>query len=283
MENKWIVQADMSILEDVSCKAAILYFLLIEYTRTDTTCFPSRETLRNRMKVKLSTIDRLKRELRAAGYITWVSRKKKGSREQQNTYSLPKYKLMDGRRVKTGPTVESKGDQPQSQNGTGNNTQYKNTHISSSTTTVKENTVGRLEEDNHGSGHLDTTVEGRNSQIFYKKDPLYKKVSIEQQTFIDKYEKVWTERNRDKDFTLKYSDIQRLGLIKDFNDATKMIPILWSLDEKYIKSSDYSITMFYKEYNDGKLNNLYIGSKQYYLDKQNGDTKKGARRLPRSI
>lgn len=62
-----------------------------------------------------------------------------------------------------------------------------------------------------------------------------------------------------------------LNLVKEIDNiplAKKLIPILWCIDDKWVQKSDKSMTIFIKEYVNGKLQSTYPNTKYYYIDKE---------------
>jgi hypothetical protein len=68
-------------------------------------------------------------------------------------------------------------------------------------------------------------------------------------------------------------DFEKVLEIANITEAMKYIPVLWSLGEidSWVRDSDHSISIFVKEYKDGKLQAHYPNTKHYYKDKQNGN------------
>ena len=93
------------------------------------------------------------------------------------------------------------------------------------------------------------------------------KPSIEILKFIEKFVDEWCDRNK-AGFYYK-NDYNKLEEI-DVEDAIKYIPVLWDLGkiDNWVNSSDYTISIFVKEFKEGKLQSLYPKTRYYYLDKQ---------------
>jgi len=75
----------------------------------------------------------------------------------------------------------------------------------------------------------------------------------EEYSFIKTFVTRWMFHNKSKYYPKDdYSEIKKL---KDLEDATKYIEILWCLDEvdKWVRNSDHTLTVFVKEYLSGKL------------------------------
>jgi len=84
--------------------------------------------------------------------------------------------------------------------------------------------------------------------------------------FINYFKDYWckmnsTDKYRKKDLALA-SEIDNIPLAK------KLIPVLWCLEDKWVQKSDKSMTIFIKEYMNGKLQAHYPNTKYYYMDKQ---------------
>lgn len=70
------------------------------------------------------------------------------------------------------------------------------------------------------------------------------------------------------------NDMYQLEKIKDFDEATKLIPVMWVLDERdeWTKNSDHTLSVFVHLLEIGKLQSLYPQTSFYYRDKQKNES-----------
>ena len=61
-----------------------------------------------------------------------------------------------------------------------------------------------------------------------------------------------------------YLEPYKVSEIDDFDQAIKMIPVLWCIEDDWVKNSDHSISVFVKEYKSGKLHSTYPNTRYYY-------------------
>ena len=68
-------------------------------------------------------------------------------------------------------------------------------------------------------------------------------------------------------------DMYQLTEINDYEEATKLIPVMWALDEvdKWTKNSDHTMSVFAHLYNIGKLQAHYPKTSFYYRNQQNNE------------
>ena len=94
-----------------------------------------------------------------------------------------------------------------------------------------------------------------------------------QKRFIQAFTEEWCLRSRTD--TYRKKDLNIVKEIEDLKLATKLIPVLWSVDEvdKWVRKSDHTLTVFVKEFNSGRLESLYPNTKWYYKDKQRAEAK----------
>ena len=87
-----------------------------------------------------------------------------------------------------------------------------------------------------------------------------------QQKFINKFIKYWCKQNGVE--TYPKNDFAKVLEI-DCAQAIKYIPVLWSLGEAdiWVGKSDYSISIFVKEYKNGRIQAFYPKTRQYHIDK----------------
>lgn len=83
--------------------------------------------------------------------------------------------------------------------------------------------------------------------------------------FIRKFTNHWKKQYR-SNYIKK--DFDKVKLIDNIKEAIKYIPTLWKLDheDKWISSSDHSISVFIKEYMSGKLQAFYPKTSESYKD-----------------
>lgn len=87
--------------------------------------------------------------------------------------------------------------------------------------------------------------------------------------FINTFTSYWCKMNS----TDKYrkNDLMKASSIDNIPLAKKLIPVLWCIEDKWVQSSDKSMTIFIKEYMNGKLQSTYPNTKYYYINKQKNE------------
>jgi hypothetical protein len=136
----WKVPVPIGLINDTSLSngAFRLYLCLMGYARQHTTCFPSRAKLAENMGVEIKTIDRLKKQLKAAHLLDWE--KSLGTNGwKKNTYMLLSYKPIQAKinplsEVKNVPREGKILSSERGQECISNNTNIKNTKIKNTTT-----------------------------------------------------------------------------------------------------------------------------------------------------
>ena len=99
------------VLEVASANAIRLYLILRRYAMNKDTCFPSRATLAEEMKVSLDTLDRAKKELIEMGAITVKGRATADGGQTSNEYTVFWYR--GGRKSKEGGAEPVRRGEPQ--------------------------------------------------------------------------------------------------------------------------------------------------------------------------
>ena len=88
------------------------------------------------------------------------------------------------------------------------------------------------------------------------------------ESFVDEFTRYWCYMNNTDVY--RKNDLHMAHLIDNYEEATKLIPVLWSLAENdhYVKYSDKSMTIFVKYFRNGRLSSLYKSTSTYYREKQ---------------
>jgi hypothetical protein len=90
------------------------------------------------------------------------------------------------------------------------------------------------------------------------------KQTPEQAKFIEDYIKFWTHQYKTKRY--RKNDLYKVSEIDDLEQATKMIPVLWCIQDKWVEKSDYSLSVFVKEYKSGKLHSTLPNTRYGYQE-----------------
>lgn len=88
------------------------------------------------------------------------------------------------------------------------------------------------------------------------------KTGVEAARFINEFMKYWNHQYKSKKY--RKNDLYKVSEIDDFDQAIKMIPVLWCIEDDWVKNSDHSISVFVKEYKSGKLHSTYPNTRYYY-------------------
>lgn len=89
----------------------------------------------------------------------------------------------------------------------------------------------------------------------------------EKYLFLKEFREYWCKMYKTDKYRIADKDI--IDTIDNYSLARKMIPVLWSMDEKdkWIKNSNHSLTVFAKEFNNGNLQSMYPKTEKFYKDK----------------
>ena len=89
VDNYFAMIPEWVMLSDISKSAVLVYLILQRYTNDQTmTCWPSRETIGQRARVSVATVDKCLKELREIGAIQIIHRKKGQGMNSSNLYRL---------------------------------------------------------------------------------------------------------------------------------------------------------------------------------------------------
>lgn len=129
-----------------------------------------------------------------------------------------------------------------------------------------EQVVQNMNAEEDWRSENDTDIDSTNKYSVNKNNTTAEEQDDEVIEFINTYKDYWckmnkTDRYRKNDLSLAYN-IDNIPLAK------KLIPVLWLLEDKWVQKSDKSMTVFIKEYNNGKLQAHYPNTKYYYMEKQ---------------
>lgn len=99
-----------------------------------------------------------------------------------------------------------------------------------------------------------------------EKNNISQKQTDEVIDFINSFTSYWCKMNN----TDKYrkNDLAIAEKIDNISLASDLIPVLWKLNDKWVQESDKSMTIFVKEYMNGKLQSTYPNTKFYYMNKR---------------
>lgn len=94
-------------------------------------------------------------------------------------------------------------------------------------------------------------------------------VSPEAAAFWNDFQEEW-KRHAKADYYPK-NDMYQIDEIKDFDEARRLLPVMWALDEvdKWTKDSDHTLSVFVHLLTRGKLQAHYPKTSFYYRDQQN--------------
>ena len=87
--------------------------------------------------------------------------------------------------------------------------------------------------------------------------------------FWNEFTDVWKSHSKTQYYPK--NDMYQLVEIENFEEAKRLIPVMWTLDEvdKWTKKSDHTLSVFVHLLKIGKLNNFYPKTSHYYKDQQN--------------